>query len=156
MCLTVNAQVKTDTELYKTIISKDSLLFNIGFNTCDIHQFEDLLSEDFEFFHDKDSISLKPQFLYGIKNGLCKSPDKYQSRRELEAGSTEIYPLYQKDVLYGAIQIGIHSFYENMAGQREAYGSTAKFTHVWLLQHGTWKLARSLSYDHQTGEHKKN
>lgn len=30
------AQVDKNSELYKTIISKDSLLFKVGFNTCDI------------------------------------------------------------------------------------------------------------------------
>jgi hypothetical protein len=43
------AQVSRDTELYKSIMKKDSLLFNVGFNTCDISQFERLLSDKFEF-----------------------------------------------------------------------------------------------------------
>jgi hypothetical protein len=96
----VFAQVDKNSELYKTIISKDSLLFTIGFNTCDIRQFENLLSDEFEFFHDKDSISYKPKFLYNLKNGLCISPTTYQSRRELVDGSTQIYPLYKNEVLY--------------------------------------------------------
>ncbi len=44
------AQVDKNSDLYKTIISKDSILFNVGFNTCDISKFEILLSEKFEFF----------------------------------------------------------------------------------------------------------
>ena len=35
-----NAQVDKNSDLYKVIISKDSLLFNVGFNTCNIKQFE--------------------------------------------------------------------------------------------------------------------
>jgi CubicO group peptidase (beta-lactamase class C family) len=143
------SQEEKNSALYKTIMSKDSLLFNVGFNTCNIKQFEDLLTEDFEFFHDKDSISNKTRFLYNLKNGLCGSPTTYQSRRELVDGSTEIYPLYKKGVLYGAIQIGSHRFYETSAGKPEQFGSFAKFTHVWLLQNKVWKLSRSLSYDHQ-------
>jgi hypothetical protein len=61
-----SAQVESNSDLYKTILSKDSLLFQVGFNTCDISQFETLLSEDFEFFHDKDSISYRKAFLNGI------------------------------------------------------------------------------------------
>ena len=54
-----------------TIMSRDSLLFNIGFNTCDVSQFENLLSNNFEFYHDKDSIQDRALFLpeksqYGI------------------------------------------------------------------------------------------
>jgi len=143
------AQLNKNSELHKIILSKDSLLFNIGFNTCDIKQFENLLSDKFEFFHDKDSISYKKEFLYNLRNGLCKSPTTYQSRRELITESTEIYPLYKNKVLYGAIQTGNHKFYETVSGNKESFASSAKFTHVWLLENGIWKLTKSLSYDHQ-------
>ena len=69
-----SAQVESSSELYKTILSKDSLLFNIGFNTCDIAQFDSLLSEDFEFFHDTDSISNRKEFLNGIASSLMIFP----------------------------------------------------------------------------------
>jgi hypothetical protein len=147
-----SAQVESNSDLYKTILSKDSLLFQVGFNTCDISQFETLLSEDFEFFHDKDSISYRKAFLNGIRNGLCKSPSTYQSRRELVSGSTEIFPLYKKGILYGAIQHGKHRFYENMQGKPERFASEARFTHAWILENGLWKLNKGLSYDHQTGD----
>jgi len=143
------AQVDKKSELYRTILSKDSLLFNVGFNTCDISQFDNLLSEKFEFFHDKDSISNKTEFLYKLRNGLCKSPSTYQSRRELVTGSTEIYPLFKNKFLYGAIQMGNHNFYETISGKSETFASIAKFTHVWLLENGVWKLSKSLSFDHQ-------
>lgn len=146
------AQVDKNASLYKTILSKDSLLFNLGFNTCDISQFENLLSENFEFFHDKDSISYKKQFLYNFRNGLCKSPTTYQSRRELIPESTEIYPLYKNKMLYGAIQTGKHRFYEKTLGKEENYASSAKFTHVWRLENGVWKLNIGLSYDHQDSD----
>jgi len=143
-------QVKETSELYKSIISKDSLLFDVGFNTCDISQFENLLSKNLEFLHDKDGISTKKEFLYNLRNGLCGSPDNYQSRRELVKSSTEIYPLYKNDTIYGAIQNGTHRFYETIAGKDENFASSAKFSNVWLLENGQWKLTKSLSFDHQT------
>jgi len=139
---------KTST-LYKTIMSKDSLLFDIGFNTCDIKQFENLYTEDFEFYHDKDSVSDKARFLKTFKSGICSPTRKYNYRRELISGSTEIYPLFKNGILYGAIQMGTHRFYETSAGNPEQAGSFAKFTHLWLLKNKEWKLARSLSYNHQ-------
>ncbi len=147
----ISAQKANESALYKTILQRDSLLFKVGFNTCDISQFDNLLSENFEFFHDKDSISTKKQFIYNLRNGLCISPSTYQSRRELMKESTEIYPLYMKNVLYGAIQNGVHNFYEKINNKPETYASTAKFTNVWLLENKEWKLARSLSFDHLTG-----
>ncbi|PTT73381.1 MULTISPECIES: serine hydrolase [unclassified Chryseobacterium] len=154
--ISVFGQVTTQSELYKTILLKDSLLFNVGFNTCDIKQFENLLSDKFEFFHDRDSISYKATFIHNLRNGLCFSPTTYQSRRELVNGNSEIYPLYKGKNLYGAIQLGIHKFYETIAGKKESYASTAKFTSVWLLENGQWKLNKCLSYDHQTESKKEN
>ncbi|PTT15939.1 serine hydrolase, partial [Flavobacterium sp. HMWF030] len=144
------SQEEKNSELYKTIMSKDSLLFDIGFNNCDISQFENLYTDDFEFYHDKDSVSDKTKFLYNLKNGICSPTRKYNYRRELVDGSTEIYPLHNKNgVLYGAIQMSTHRFYEKSPGKPEEPGSFAKFTHLWLLQNKSWKLARSLSYDHK-------
>ena len=143
------SQETENSALYKTIMSKDSLLFNIGFNTCDIKQFENLYTEDFEFYHDKDRISDNARFLKTLKNGICFPTRKYNYRRELIDGSTEVYPLYKNGILYGAIQMGTHRFYENTTGSAEQAGSFAKFTHLWLLKNKDWKLARSLSYNHQ-------
>jgi len=144
-------QVVKTSDLYPSILINDSLIFEVGFNKCDINQFENLLSDSFKFFHDKDSISDKSSFLRSLRKGLCGSPETYQSRRELVKASTEIYPLYKNEAIYGAIQTGTHKFYEKIADKKEVYASTAKFTHVWILEGGKWKLNTSLSYDHQTG-----
>ena len=53
----ITSQVKKSSKLYKTIKEKDSLLFNIGFNTCDITQFKNLVSDNFEFYHDQAGIT---------------------------------------------------------------------------------------------------
>lgn len=153
------SQEEKNSELYKVIMSRDSLLFTIGFNTCDASQFENLYSEQFEFYHDRDGESNKAQFIYNFKNGLCASPTTYQARRELVPGSTEIYPLYKKGVLYGAIQTSMHRFYETSAAKNEPLlkknerlGDTARFTHLWILENNVWKLKRSLSYDHSPSD----
>jgi len=143
------SQEEKNSELYKTIMSRDSLLFKVGFNTCDVSQFENLLSNNFEFYHDHDSIQDKALFLKNIRKGLCGSTKTYQARRDLVEGSTEIYPLTKNGVLYGALQIGIHQFFEPSPGKKDKFGSTARFTHLWILENGIWKLRRSLSYDHQ-------
>ncbi|MBW2962609.1 serine hydrolase [Mesonia aestuariivivens] len=142
------AQVDKNSKLYKTILSKDSLLFNVGFNTCDIKQYENLLSDNLKFYHDKDGISDKTKFLYDLKNGLCKSPETRQVKRFLVKESTEIFPLYRNGVLYGAIQNGKHLFYEN----KESEPGSAKFSNVWMLENGDWKLTTSLSFGHQAYE----
>ena len=139
------AQLKSSDVLYRTIIEKDSLLFSLGFNNCDISQFENLLSDNLIFFHDKNGISNKQKFLSDLKNGLCKDPSVRHVKRILQKESTEIYPLYKDGIIYGAVQNGIHLFYDNT----EITPGVAKFSHLWQLEDGTWKLTTSLSYDHQ-------
>ncbi|MEP7234292.1 MAG: nuclear transport factor 2 family protein [Ignavibacteriota bacterium] len=145
------AQVEKSSQLYQTIKSRDSLLFDVGFNQCDIRQFENILSDTFEFYHDKAGITgSKAEFIESIKNVLCKL--NYKPRRELEEGSMEVFPLKKSGVLYGAIQIGKHRFYAIEKDKPEHLTSVAKFTHLWLLESGIWKLSRGLSYDHQDKE----
>ncbi len=145
------AQVDKQSALFQTIMAKDSLLFEVGFNTCDMSQFEALLSETFEFYHDVDGISDKAKFLKDLRNGLCGNPAGYQARRALLSGSTELFALHHKahqGEIYGAIQTGVHQFFEKQSGKPEQFGSSARFTHVWLLEKGEWKLSRSFSYEH--------
>lgn len=142
------AQVMHTDQLYQTLKQKDSLLFNVGFNTCDISQFENLVSENFEFYHDKAGITnTKAAFISSIKNGLCKLD--YKPRRELVEGSLEVFPMQKNGVIYSAIQMGSHKFYAIEKNKPMYQTDMAKFTSVWLLEKGEWKLSRSLSYDHQ-------
>jgi CubicO group peptidase (beta-lactamase class C family) len=145
----VHAQIEKTDALYKTIMSRDSLLFSVGFNTCNVPQMENLLSDQLEFYHDKDGFSDKKKFMVDFKNGLCRPSKTYKARRALVEKSTEIYPLYQEGEVYAVIQNGTHQFYEKEGDQAERLTGAAKFTHVWVQENGEWKLKRSLSFDHQ-------
>ncbi|MEL6812208.1 MAG: nuclear transport factor 2 family protein [Bacteroidota bacterium] len=143
------AQVKTSSELYKTLKANDSLLFQVGFNTCELSSWEILLAEDLEFYHDKGGVlRSKKDFITQFKNGICGSPD-FKSRRELVTESLKVFPLYDNGILYGAIQQGEHRFFESTKGRPEQPGSTAKFDHLWIKEEGSWKLKRAFSYDHK-------
>lgn len=137
------------TDLYDIIKVKDSLLFEVGFNTCDISQFEELVSDSgFTFYHDQSGIMhSKQEFISSIQDGLCKLD--YKPRRELVEGSMEIYPLKKDGVVYGVMQMGIHKFYAIEKDKPEYLTSTAKFSHLWLLQGGEWKLAQVMSFEHR-------
>ncbi len=50
------SQVDRTSELFKTLKLNDSLLLDIGFNTCDIKQFDNLVNDNFEFYHDEAGI----------------------------------------------------------------------------------------------------
>jgi hypothetical protein len=135
-------------ELFRIIKEKDSLLFQIGFNQIDTLQVADLTSEDFEFYHDEHGITnSKAGFINNI-NGIRDLP--FKTWRILVKGSTEIFPLYKDNsqVLYGAIQNGVHDFYQQNEGEKVRKTNTAKFTHLWIIEDSDWKLKRVLSFDH--------
>jgi len=148
LAIVANAQVEKSSELYKTIKEKDSLLFNIGFNNCDIIQFKKLVSDNFEFYHDQGGITnSKSEFIQSIENGLCALD--YKPKRVLDVKSLDIFPLHNNGVLYGAIQTGTHRFYAIEKNKNEYLTSVARFTHLWILENGNWKLNKGLSYDHK-------
>ena len=138
-----------DQELFKQIREKDSLLFQIGFNKIDTLQVAKLISTDFEFYHDEHGITeTKSGFLSNIE-GIRELP--FKTWRNLVYGSMEIFPLYKENsqVLYGVIQNGVHDFYQQNEGEEARRTNIARFTHLWIIENGDWKLKRVLSYDHQ-------
>lgn len=148
----MSAQVGAESDLYKELKSRDSLLFDLGFNQCKIDEFEHFISEDLEFYHDQGGLTTnKEDFLNAVKNNICSNPDK-KPIRELIKGSLEVYPLYENGKLYGAIQKGIHDFYIKEPNKELYKTSSAKFTHVWILENNDWILKRVLSYDHKSPE----
>lgn len=135
-------------EVFHLLKQKDSLLFDLGFNQCDTAQLRILVSDDLEFFHDQSGLlTSKEIFIKGIAS-LCHM--NYKATRELDVSSLEVHLLKNNGQLYGAIQKGNHSFYGEEAGKPKYLTSTAKFTHVWILEEGKWMLKRVLSYDHKT------
>ena len=96
----------------------------------------------------KEASQTKKKFITDFKNGLCKSPETYQLKRFLIGKSTEIYPMYKDGKIYAAIQNGDHLFYEKIGNQAEKLVGEARFTHLWMLENGEWKLKNSLSFNH--------
>ena len=55
----------------------------------------------------------------------------------------------KNSVIYGAIQTGTHYFYTIEKNKREYLTSVAKFSNLWLLENGNWKLSKVYSFDHK-------
>ncbi|WP_299118159.1 DUF3471 domain-containing protein [uncultured Winogradskyella sp.] len=150
------AQVDKTSELYKTLKTNDSLLFSVGFNTCDISQFERFLAEDLEFYHDKSGIEKgKTVFIKGVKSGLCKPNNTEKINRYLVEESLEVFPLYNNGKLYGTIQKGVHYFSQVKDLKFDDSDNSAQFSHLWLLTNGKWEIKRVFSYNHIAKEIKK-
>jgi hypothetical protein len=136
-------------EMFNELAAKDRTLFDAIFNTCDTDNLTQLLTDDFEFYHDKfgQIANSGSGFVKDVKN-MCERQEQgtdYRARRELVKNSVRVYPLNN----YGAVQMGEHRFYKLMSGKKDELTEAAKFAHLWKKENGIWKLARVLSYDHR-------
>ena len=119
--------------LHDTIVQLDSLFFE-AYNACKLDVFASYLSEDMEFFHDRGGrTTSKASVVEGVKNNVCN-----KSSRELLPGSIEVYPIPN----YGAIEIGVHRFYNRVENSRGKY---ARFVQIWHRENGQWRITRVVS-----------
>ena len=141
----MNAQVEKSSDLFKTLVAEDSILFIRTFNNFEIEKLDPIIADNFEFYHDIVGIQNKKMFVKAIKNNICKNP--INMKRNLDTESLEVFPLKNNGVLYGAILTGKHTFQEKQQGNFTMVG-IANFTHLWILENNQWKLKRVLSYNH--------
>ena len=143
---------ETPPELLGELAKSDSALFEAVFDKCDPDKLADLVTEDFEFYHDKwgQTASSRQQFVDSIRK-LCERQKQgidFRARRELVEGSMQVYPINN----YGAVEVGVHRFYAIAEGKPDRLTETARFTQLWKKENGQWRLARVLSYDHKLAE----
>jgi ketosteroid isomerase-like protein len=119
-----------------------------AYNACDVPAMAEFFTEDVEFYHDRGGATLgHPAFVAALREGLCGNPDS-TLRREAVDGTVHVFPMKKNDVVYGAILSGEHVFYVRQKGKPERLDGRAKFTHLWTVKDGVWKMSRVLSYDH--------
>ncbi|HTJ13539.1 MAG TPA: nuclear transport factor 2 family protein [Dinghuibacter sp.] len=144
---------QTDNEVAAIILRADSLFWT-GYNTCDIPLMENYFTRDIEFYHDKGGITVGVDSLFRtLRGGMCRDTANYRLRRVAVPNTVHVYTMRRGGLVYGAVIEGDHLFYIKRAGQSEFLDGEARFTHLWLLQDGAWKMARVLSYNHHTPEY---
>ena len=144
----ISAQVAHDNILYLQLKKMDSIVFQEGFNLCNLVALETTIHPEFEFYHDVGGSSEKKIFIENMKNNICSSPNQ-KPIRKLVKGSLEVYPLYNQGELYGAIQNGDHEFWIQEPNKEMYQTGEAKFSTTWLLMDGNWVMKNVLSYDHK-------
>ena len=144
----LNGQVSKDSELFLTLKKHESIFFEPGFNQCNIKYLESTIHQDLMFYHDKSGIQNRNKFFENTAKYICSGGTK-KPIRKVEEQSLEVFALYNNDVLYGAIQSGMHNFYIREANKEDVLTSKAKFIHLYLLENGKWLLKEVLSFDHQ-------
>lgn len=138
--------------LYDTLLQRDRELFDAIYTTCDADALAPLVTEDFEFFHDKwgQNANSGAEFVASIR-AMCerrRSGEDFVARRELDANSVSVHAINN----YGAMQMGTHRFYAVAEEKPDRLTEVAKFIDLWKLEEGVWKLARVISYDHRLAE----
>lgn len=146
--LQISENDKTQSELYYILKEKDSIMFELSYNQLDTSILEELATDDIEFYHDQGGASYNKQdFINGMK-GLGNLT--YKARREVIEGSIEVFPMYKNGELYAGILKGEHAFFAKEPNDKPEYiTSTAKYTTLWVLKNGIWKMSRIYSYDHK-------
>lgn len=130
----VLAQEPADSDLYRTILALDASYFT-AYNSCDMETQAELLSEDLEFYHDQGGLSTsKADILKSIEANICG-----KVTRELVEGSVEVHRI--KD--FGAVEIGLHKFYNNQ--EPDAESKPSRFITLWKRENGTWRMHRIVS-----------
>lgn len=141
-------QTATSTNsLFREIRDMDTRLFNAIFKECDLASLTNLVTHDFEFYHDRGGLIATngAQFAEIIRRTCERQQTGQERRSRRELVSMEVYPLSG----YGAIQTGVHRFFILRENEAEEAGDMAKFTHVWRKVGDAWRIVRVLSYDHK-------
>lgn len=138
-------QGQTTEELFNKIAQLDSSFF-VSFNNCDLETYGSFISEDYEFYHDKQGMTKSQKAELESMKILCgEQREQQQLRRELVRGSLKVFPMNA----YGAIATGEHTFYLVINDQSSKSVTKAKFTTLWKFEDDQWEMTRTFSYDHQ-------
>jgi len=141
------AQESSTSDIFMALLKCDSLVFEEGFNKCNLAPLEKLASENLVFLHDQGGVQNKAEFMEAMRKNICGNSNQ-KPIRKLTPGTLVVYPLKKDGKLYGAMQMGDHEFYISEPGKPLRKTATAKFITTWMLDNGAWKMYVCHSYHH--------
>jgi len=135
------------------IAARDSEFFRLFFEGCDPARVRAMMADDIEMYHDKGGFVWRgADSAVADYSKSCeerKKPDAWRSRRELVKDSLRVDPVPG----HGAIEDGVHLFYERKGDGPEKLVGRARFTQLWTRSpDGAWRLARIFSFAHEAVE----
>ena len=126
----------TEKALQNEILKMDSLFFNVAFNKCDLELYKKIMSPDLEFYDDRSGLTNSRESDIATFKDKCSRP--FSVTRKLVNSTVHVLGDY------GAVQIGVHEFYED--GKKV---QKAKFITIWERKDKSWIVKRAISYDHE-------
>jgi len=147
------APVPGQPALTERIAERDSEFFRLFFEGCDPARVRGMMADDIEMYHDKGGFVWRGAEAavadYAKSCAERKKPGAWRSRRELVRASLRVDPVPG----YGAIEDGVHLFYERKGDGPERLAGRARFTQLWALgADGAWRLARIFSFAHEKAD----
>lgn len=127
-------------ELYDQLAQLDSLVYE-AYNHQQLAAFMAYFSPQLEFYYDQTGLTTYQDNFQRFKENFAKPTPL---RRELVPGSLEVYPINK----FGAIELGVHRFYQPQPGQPDKLVGEPRFMQVWQNVDGKWQITRVISYDH--------
>lgn len=138
----------TPAALAREIELRSDILFDAVFAHCSPDTLADAITDDFEFHHDQWGLiaDSRTKFADSIRKQCLRreSGENPASRRELVSGTQTVYPSGEN----GAIETGVHRFYEIATNGQEMLVGIARYAHAWRREDGVWRVSRILSYEH--------
>jgi hypothetical protein len=138
----------TPAALAREIELRSDVLFDAVFAHCSPDTLADTITDDFEFHHDQWGLiaDSRTKFVDSIRKQCLRreSGEDPASRRERVSGTRTVYPSGES----GAIETGVHRFYEIATNGQEMLVGIARYAHAWRREDGVWRVSRILSYEH--------
>ena len=139
--------------LTEQIAARDAEFFALFFEGCDPARMRSMIADDIEMYHDKGGFVWRGADAvvaeYAKACAERRKPGAWRSRRALLRETLRVDPV----PVHGAIDDGVHLFYERTGDGPERLAGRARFTQLWTLgADGAWRLARIFSFAHEKAE----
>lgn len=140
--------IETQESVAADLAVLDARLFRAAFEECDMAVVKDLLSDDLEFYHDRDGLSYTSGDAFVADVAKDCATGASGGKRVLVSGSMTTHMIGD----FGAMQMGRHEFHEILADGSSIAREKGVFIHMWKRTADNaagWKITRVISYDHE-------
>lgn len=138
---TATSEAHREGPLYDELARMDSVLFDALFVTCDADRANVLMTDDVEFYDDRNGVTVGHEVREGSRRIASNCPADNGVQRILLPDSLKVHPING----FGAMQTGVHHFVERGSSKN----LIGRFYHIWKRVDNEWKLARIISL-HET------
>ncbi|MBV7265875.1 DUF4440 domain-containing protein [Erythrobacter ani] len=139
---------KTQKQVASQLEELDARLFEAAFESCQIDIVSGLISDNIEFYHDRDGLSYTGHEAFIADVARDCETGSAGGKRVLVPGSISTHMIGE----FGAMQMGVHEFHQIMPDGESIPRERGSFIHLWERKNSApsgWQISRIISYDHE-------